>query len=470
MLKKRIPTIIGLILLIIGAVSGVIFINQGTDFLPRAAPEYVPQKIKITNITDTSFVVSWVTKEPTIGFLRYSDSVLNLSETATDDRDQLAGSSSDYRTHYITLQNLTPGAKYYFKLGSQKNQLYDDNGDPFEIALPQSLPNNKETDTAFGSVVTAVDTPAEGAIIYISLPNATPLSALVKQNGSWAVNLAMARSSDLTQAISYDPTTTRIDLLVQTDDSDPTTAVTTTANDQPVPTITIGQTNNFVNSSSQSTSTNPSPSPSSTNEQNQDNPTQASKFSLKPILVTDDTTLAITSLPNDGIISSSQPEFSGTAPANTKITINVHSPSAQTTQILTDQTGSWSWLVETPLEAGDHTITISYVDSSGNVHSVEQYFVIDSTQLQQVDLSYTATPAAATPTPTPKATPTPTPTTMAVATPTPTPKPTPTPTPTSTATSAAILVAGNVEPSLVMVLLGLLFVGFGAYVVAPAKK
>lgn len=459
MLKKRIPTIVGLFLLLVGVMGGVVFINQETNFLPRAAPEYAPQKVKITNITDTGFVVSWITEEPSLGFIKYSDNLLSLSTTAVDDRDQLSGSSGEYRTHYVSLQNLNPSSTYYFKLGSQKDQLYDNNGQPFSITLPNIIDNKPAADTIFGTVLTAVDTPAEGAIIYLSIENATPLSSLVKQNGNWATNLSMARSTDLSAYAQYDPVNAQINMLIQSNDGEPTTAVTTTNNDQPVPTIVLGKPNVFVNESTPTPTptVTPAATPVPSSMPNSTPPsTSSSKFNLAPLTAGDNNTITITTIPANGIIDSTQPEFEGKAPPNTTLIITVHSPVAHTASVTSSDKGIWQWLVPKPLEQGEHIIAITYTGSDGQIYSTQKSFVIGGVSLQQVDLAYAATPSA-TPQPTPKPSPTPTSTT----TPSPTPIPTPTPRAIVTASGSADIIAGDTSAGTGVIILGLLFIAAG---------
>jgi hypothetical protein len=444
MLKKRIPTIVGLFLLLIGVVSGVVFINQGTNFLPRAAPEYTPQKVKITNITDSGFVVSWITQEPTSGYIKYADNPVNLATTAVDDRDQLSGTSGEYRTHYVSLQNLKPQTAYYFKLGSQKDQLYDNNGQPFSISLPATLDQRPEADTVFGTVVTAVDTPAEGAIIYLSLDGTTPLSALVKQNGNWAANLSLTRTVDLTTFATYDPNSSRINILVQSNQGESTTAVTTTGNDQPVPTIVLGKPNNFAETSPPATPSPPTDSPASSNNSG------SSKFNLNPLSTDAGSSVTITNLPADGQFTSPQPEFQGTAPPNTTLTISVHSPVAHTGTTTSDAQGNWQWLVPAPLTPGDHHLSLTYTDSQGIVHQLETDFAINPVSLQQVDLAYAATPSASpTPTPTP------------IPTPSPTPIPSPTPRTTVVASESAQIVAGSTTAGISLAIFGIILIGLG---------
>lgn len=414
--------------------------------MPRAAPEYIPQKVKITNLTENSFVVSWVTEEPTIGFIKFGETAVALSVTAIDDRDQLTGASGEYRTHYISIQNLKPTTKYYFKLGSEKNQLYDDNGKAFELTTPTPAGNPPPADTAYGTVITSANTPAEGAIVYLSLENATPISALVKQNGNWAANLSTARTSTLSQYASYDAKTARIDILVQPGTGDPAKVVALMANHQPIPTITLGQTQDFTNDN---TSALASPTPDPTPE-GAPTPLPQSKFSLNPLEASqsNDPSISISTFPReDTIITTPKPEITGNAPAGTVLTITVHSPTALTGQTQTDSTGNWTWTPPINLESGDHTITVSYTDESGILHKMTRHFSVNSSDLNALDFNtpgYSATPSAsATPRPTPTPTPTPKPSIM----PSPTPR-------TTVATESANVVAGTTTPTLMLLLFG----------------
>jgi hypothetical protein len=248
MLKHRIPTIIGLVLLIIGAFGGVLFMSQTTDFLPRASPAYIPQKINLTNVTDSGFVVSWLTQEPTIGFIQYGLDRNHLDTTVTDERDQLTGNSDLYRTHYVPILGLSPQTTYYFKLGSEGKKLYDDHGQELSVTTGPTLASAPPSDTAYGVVLTPASTSAEGALIYLSFPselNLAPLSALVKQNGNWAINLSTVRSHNLSTYASYTPET-QLQILVHSTLFDDASALTTVNLTQPVPPITLGQTHDFT--------------------------------------------------------------------------------------------------------------------------------------------------------------------------------------------------------------------------------
>jgi len=452
MLKKRIPTLIGLLLLLSGAFVGVLFIGNRTDFLPRAAPEYVPRKVKITNISDTGFTISWITQEPSIGLLRWGLNAAQLDTVVLDERDQISGQSGEYRTHYITVTGLQPTSTYYFKLGSAGKQLYDNNGQAFSLTTAPTITTVPAADTIHGSVGTSVDTPAEGAIVYVTAQDATPLSALVKNNGTWTLSLSTARKTDLSEYIVYNPQSTLLDILVQSDADTVTTARTTTGNDQPVPPITLGQAHDFTQTAQAETTpqiNNPNPTP-----------VPESRFSLDPIEVTDtpsDDIFGINNPAKDGaVVVSTQPELQGIAPKGAKLTITVHSAQIYTESINVDDTGAWNWTPPGELEPGEHTVTVSYNDEAGILHTINRTFIVYAAE-DNLGPNYSATPSA-----TPAPTTTPSPTTI-VPTPSATRAPTPTitPRPTPTATDAALPVAATVHPTYIIAALGIVLLGLG---------
>jgi hypothetical protein len=444
-LNKKLPAILGLVLVLIGAFVGVLFINQDTGFLPRAAPEYIPQNVRITNPTDSSFTISWVTQEPAVGFIKLGLDSDNLDTTIVDIRDQLTGSSSQFRTHLVTVSGLEASTIYYFRLGSQDNKLYDNDGAAYTHQTGPTLTGNPPSDTAYGTILTPAQTPASGALVYISLENTAPLASIVREDGSWAVNLSQARTANLQNFADYDSQTSMIQILVQDAVASQTLVTTTAGNDQPVPDIVIGSPQDHSGGS------NSNPPDSS--------PAQISKFSLVPIVVTDpeNSPIEITTFPQDGVVTGlNAPVIEGTAPAGSILTLTLQSAPVYTAAIQSDTDGAWVWTPPNPLTPGEHTLTVTYTDENGKVHTLTRSFVVASSDTGNLP-SYTATPSATlTPTSSPTAATTPKPTSIS----------TPTPIIRSSlpATDSGIPTAGNSTPTLMLLFVGLVIVTLGLVV------
>jgi len=82
MKTKTIPTILGLLMAITTTILGGYLIEKTKGPISVSAQEK-PLSVKITNITDRSFVVSWCTQNPTFGYIK-----VNNNKLFWDQRDQ----------------------------------------------------------------------------------------------------------------------------------------------------------------------------------------------------------------------------------------------------------------------------------------------------------------------------------------------------------------------------------------------
>lgn len=194
-LQKQIPTLVGVVVLVAAMVAGLFMFSEGTGvFAPRATPQTTPKQVKITNIADKAFTISFYTDEATAGFIKYGTTDADLGSQASDDRDQLSGTVGKYTLHHVTLKGLKPNTQYFFTLGTGSGVVYDNNGSPFtvkttaEVSGPPPVAN-----TIYGTVTNAGGTAAEGSVVYLAIDGVNELSALVKSSGSWAIPLANAR-------------------------------------------------------------------------------------------------------------------------------------------------------------------------------------------------------------------------------------------------------------------------------------
>lgn len=194
-LQKQIPTLVGVVVLVAAMVAGLFMFSEGTGvFAPRATPQTTPKQVKITNIADKAFTISFYTDEATAGFVKYGTTDADLGSQASDDRDQLSGTVGKYTLHHVTLKGLKPNTQYFFTLGTGSGVVYDNNGSPFtvkttaEVSGPPPVAN-----TIYGTVTNAGGTAAEGSVVYLAIDGVNELSALVKSSGSWAIPLANAR-------------------------------------------------------------------------------------------------------------------------------------------------------------------------------------------------------------------------------------------------------------------------------------
>jgi len=160
--------------------------------------------VRITNVRDVSFAVSWLTDEPTTGAVRFGASPKALNDVAYDDR----GAGAVAATHHVTLRNLSPDTLYYFALVSGESV----SGDVYSVTTGPML-SIPRADSIYGRVLLSDGvTPAAGALVYLTLQDSDPagsrgqadwLSALADATGYWIVNLGSARTQDRTEYFAY---------------------------------------------------------------------------------------------------------------------------------------------------------------------------------------------------------------------------------------------------------------------------
>lgn len=386
----RIPTILGLLILLVSIGTGVLLIRQGPIWILRAGPEITPKQVKITNISENGFTVSWVTDGQTSGFVKYGTET-NLITTTQDDRDQLSGKTGSFLTHYITLNNLKPATNYYFKISSG-GKLFDNNGQPYQTTTASSIQTPlPPSDVAYGMVVDQNGAPIEGTIVYLSLANTTPLSTLTKSSGSWVIPLNLARSIDLTSYASYDRQASIEEIFVQAGVTGTSTAVTVAKNDSPVPTITLGRSFDFrtVRQTTEELATaSPTPTPAE------------SKFGLEETAIPPASKLTIINPDEAEQINTQKPEILGTGPAGENLTITIQSPANLSGTAKIDSFGNWKWTPPSNLSPGKHILTVSLADGTKISHS----FTVLAAGSSQLPALIATPSATATPSPTPTAT------------------------------------------------------------------
>jgi len=429
---RLIPTILGLLILVIGVIGGVLLINKSSTIFSQADSGSTPSQLKNTNITESSFSISWITNQPTTGFIKYGNDN-NLILVGKDDRDQFSGKSGNFLTHHVTIRGLKPATVYYFKIVSGGN-IYDNNGVIFQVnTAPASKNPTPENDVAYGTVLDQNETPAEGVIVYLSLPDAVTQSTLTKNSGSWVIPLNLARSSDLSSYSNYDRETSTEEIFVQ-GSGGTATATTITKKDSPVPSITLGGNFDFRNTPLEPGG-NQEPTPSGSQFPSSDNQDYSSFKETGSISIIN---------PSAGErINTQKPEFLGNGPVGETINIEINSSTPLKDKVTVDANGNWSWSPPAKLTPGEHSITISL--STGK--SVTRRFMVLAADSSDLPF-FTASPSA-TLTPT-----------LAIISPSPSltiPTISLTPTPTTTPTPQP----GNLTPTFLIFIMGsvLVFIG-----------
>lgn len=195
---KRIPTLLGIGLIGISIALTSVIVKNSTVFVSRADITQTPQNVKITNILETGFTVSYTTDAENIGSVNFGKDA-NFEQTALDDRDQETGFLRAHKIHNFTIKNLKPNTRYFFVISSGQNTFLN-NAVPYETTTaptPQITPES-QTPIAGKIVLPDGNAPTE-TIVYASTDKSQEVSTLSKSNGTYLLPL----TSLLLQDLSY---------------------------------------------------------------------------------------------------------------------------------------------------------------------------------------------------------------------------------------------------------------------------
>jgi len=189
-------------------------------------PSAPPQDVKVTNITDQSLTVSWVTDKPCFGFVFYSpkkypfiilskipllptflalNTPFELFKIAPDDHAAFS------TTHHATLKNLEPETPYFYRISTgyhiYKSQITNHKSQILpNIKAAKTLESVPFPDPIYGQVVLERDlaTPVKNALVYLSIYGANPISSYTDEKGAYVLDLSNLRTGNLDQIFKAD--------------------------------------------------------------------------------------------------------------------------------------------------------------------------------------------------------------------------------------------------------------------------
>lgn len=170
----------GFLLLSLAAL--VIAIGQRQLLFGRADVGTFPQRIKITNLSENSFSVSWVTDKAVKATVQYQ---------LTDQTPKIAfpPDQSSQQTHHVTVTNLLPATEYSFYLLSG-GETFDNQGEPFRVitcSLTQEVPSVPFL--VYGRVENNQRRPVSQAIVYFGTDQSAPISTTTNKEGHFILAL-----------------------------------------------------------------------------------------------------------------------------------------------------------------------------------------------------------------------------------------------------------------------------------------
>lgn len=416
--EKSIPTILGLILLIGTIYLSIKLVSGPQNTSIQANESCEPINPQITNKTDKSATISFITTDDCLSSLRI--------ENYTYENPKGKG-----KIHYFEADKLESNKNYEFEI-TVDGKKYNSNNYIFETAQKP----NKDIPTsnlAWGRIFTPDNQPATQAIVYLNIPGASPLSAIVTSSGHWNISLAVSFNEGLSDWFLV-PDNIEEGIIVLAPNYPSTQIVSNTSRNNPVPDIIIGQ-NSFSLPEVVTDVVLP----------------QESLIDADIDLVTDKPLDIINPKLNE-TINNLKPDFFGTASPNSKLIIKIESPITINGEVNVSPSGDWNWAPAKNLTPGEHTITVT--DDKNNL--ITRKFIVLAAESSQPSFSASESAVIVTPTIIPTIT--------KIITPTPvlTKKVTPTNIPaTLPSTASGIPQSGTIFPTFFILILSLISFYFG---------
>lgn len=423
--QSTIPTIIGVLVLLLGSLAGVYLSNNSQIFRIGADVQSAAKNIRVANISDTSVSITWTTDKPTVGYVVWGKSQNIVDKTANE-----TDSNQSFYNHIVTLTGLTPSTKYYYKINSD-GVMYENSGIPWEFTTGPTLPINKNSYLVSGSLIDSNGKTIQKALVYLEIGGYL-FATETSNTGNFVFQIGQARTSDLQNYADINISQTLLQLSVQANPAGVATAQVFPQSANPMPAITIGQSHDFRSLPANVGENGGNPNVNLNLPQNSQ---VLSKFNVEiPSETPKPNSVILESLMEGEIITTQKPQFFGKGPQGATLSITVNSEETISDTLNIPKSGSWSYSVPTNLSPGNHSITISWVDVSGITRFITRNFVVQAGEVP----AFTASGSGATASP--SLTPTVKPTSIATATATPKSE--------SSPTAMPVPVSGDTTPTL----------------------
>jgi hypothetical protein len=186
-------------------VVGALVLGLAGPAQARAPRQEAIQRVYVSNVRNTGFVVSWTTTTPSNGIVEYGTTTA-LGSSRTD-------AVTNTTTHYVSIPG-SASRTYYFRVRS--GTLVDDNGGSlYTVTTGPTLAAYTPGAMVYGNLfVQGGSTPVANAIIYLQLQDVdgqgSPgvsqwITVRTDASGGWGYTLGGARTQNAQSYFSFTP-------------------------------------------------------------------------------------------------------------------------------------------------------------------------------------------------------------------------------------------------------------------------
>lgn len=357
----RFPTLAGITILLLAIVSGVILVKSKQIFRIGATPDMLPKDVRISNISQDSFTVSWTTNKETKGWIKYGTSLSNPDQTG------LNNEMEEGNIHWVNVENLQSDTKYHLKIVSDGYE-FDYNGIPWQTETIKNTSTVPDSVLATGKILSESGTPVINALVYLTAGGGSTLSTLSDNNGDWLITMSQSWDSTLSSFLNIEKDTL-LEILVQAEPDKTALAQIYAEAANPVPYIHIGETHNFKSVSPPQSANAPLATieiPQS--DINRSKPQSQENSEVKINYPS----------PNE-IVLTTKFFIVGSSPPNKVINLSLE-PVGTTKRVQSNNDGYWEMSPTERLPSGNYQIFASWLDGDRKLQEVATSFIINASQ------------------------------------------------------------------------------------------
>jgi hypothetical protein len=207
--EGKFPSFLGILLLIVEIVVGLLFI-QNKNLSDSALKNLVtPKDIKVSNITDSEFTVSWITDKKTTGYILLGDKGNNINNRYVSYQKD-----DNVYVHTVNVSGLKENTEYFYVIFSDKFSFLNRN-EPWMTKTGKKIIDSPASELLAGRVLKGDGDPVGNASVFINVSGSVLLSTTTGEDGQWVVNLGTARNQTLDSYIKLIRDKSPIEIYVQ---------------------------------------------------------------------------------------------------------------------------------------------------------------------------------------------------------------------------------------------------------------
>lgn len=230
----KIPTLLGLGLLLFGLAGGVYLTTQNQILKTKATASTVSKNVNIYNLSAGSAAISWQTDETTTDFVQ-AWILPEQKTTYRDDRD--LNTPQTHKLHFVTLTNLTPNTVYYYQIHSGQT-IYPDTPSTFTTLSPTETLN---WNPIVGTILNIDNRPVDEALVTLELANAQKLATITKVGGNFIMPLSSLRDANLSKIFSGNNTPYKAKLIISGPQSSSQVSILVSLENPSLPPVILGK-------------------------------------------------------------------------------------------------------------------------------------------------------------------------------------------------------------------------------------